>query len=143
MPLLCLRDVSFTYGGRHLLENISFQMERGERVGLLGRDGSGKSTLMKLINGELNADHGEILRETGMRVGRLIQEVPTESSQSVADVVMAGLCADGRLLARHHELCVLLGSGSTKAIENELHSIEEQINARGAWGLQSKASSIK
>ncbi len=142
MPLLSLRDVSFTYGGRHLLEHISFQIERGERVGLLGRNGCGKSTLMKLINGELNLDGGEILREAGMRVGRLIQEVPMGSTQTVGDVVAEGLGAEGKLLARHHELCVLMGSGTTKAIENELHTIEEEINARGIWDLQSKVDRV-
>ena len=142
MPLLSLRDVAFTYGGRHLLEHISFSIERGERVGLLGRNGCGKSTLMKLISGELNPDVGEILREAGLRVGRLIQEVPTGSTHSVNDVVTEGLGAEGKLLARHHELCVLIGSGSTKAIENELHAIEEEINTRGLWDLQSKVDRV-
>lgn len=142
MPLLSLRDVAFTYGGRHLLEHISFSIERGERVGLLGRNGCGKSTLMKLINGELNPDVGEIIREAGLRVGRLIQEVPMGSTQSVNDVVAEGLGAEGKLLARHHELCVLIGSGTTKAIENELHAVEEEINSRGLWDLQAKVDRV-
>lgn len=142
MPLLSLRDVCFTYGGRHLLEHISFQIERGERVGLLGRNGCGKSTLMKLINGELHADAGEIIRLEGSRIGRLIQEVPMGSTQTVNEVVSAGLGAEGKLLARHHELCILIGSGSTKAIENELHDIEQELTARGGWDLQAKVDRV-
>lgn len=118
MALLSLKDVSFTYGGRNLLETVTVQIERGDRVGLLGRNGCGKSTLMKLINGELNPDNGEIVREPGLRVGRLIQEVPTSSASAVQDVIAEGLGAEGALLARYHALCVQLGQKSTKAIED-------------------------
>ena len=142
MALLSLKDVSFTYGGRNLLEQITVQIERGERVGLLGRNGCGKSTLMKLINGELNPDNGEIVREPGLRVGRLIQEVPTSSTSSVQDVVAEGLGAEGALLARYHTLCVQLGEKSTKAIEEELHKIEHELNTRDGWDLQAKIDRV-
>ncbi len=91
MALVSLREVSFGYGGRHLLEKGDLQIERGERVGLVGRNGSGKSTLMKLISGELAADDGQVLRGPGVRIGRLIQEVPLGSESSVQEVVAMGL----------------------------------------------------
>ncbi len=91
MALVSLREVSFGYGGRHLLEKVDLQVERGERVGLVGRNGSGKSTLMKLISGELSADDGQVLRGPGVRIGRLIQEVPLGSESSVQEVVAMGL----------------------------------------------------
>ncbi len=91
MALVSLREVSFGYGGRHLLEKVDLQIERGERVGLVGRNGSGKSTLMKLISGELSADDGQVLRGPGVRIGRLIQEVPLGSESSVQEVVAMGL----------------------------------------------------
>ena len=91
MALVSLREVSFGYGGRHLLEKVDLQIERGERVGLVGRNGSGKSTLMKLISGELAADDGQVLRGPGVRIGRLIQEVPLGSESSVQEVVVMGL----------------------------------------------------
>ena len=91
MALVSLREVSFGYGGRHLLEKVDLQIERGERVGLVGRNGSGKSTLMKLISGELAADDGQVLRGPGVRIGRLIQEVPLGSESSVQEVVAMGL----------------------------------------------------
>ncbi len=142
MALLSLKDVSFTYGGRNLLETVTVQIERGDRVGLLGRNGCGKSTLMKLINGELNPDNGEIVREPGLRVGRLIQEVPTSSASAVQDVIAEGLGAEGALLARYHALCVQLGQKSTKAIEDELHQIEHELNQRGGWDLQAKVDRV-
>jgi ATP-binding cassette subfamily F protein uup len=93
MALVSLCEVSFGYGGRHLLENVELQIERGERVGLVGRNGSGKSTLMKLISGELAADDGQVLRGPGVRIGRLIQEVPTGSDRTVQEVVATGFAA--------------------------------------------------
>lgn len=91
MALVSLNEIHFSYGGRPLLENVSLQIERGERVGLVGRNGSGKSTLMKLISGELAADDGQVLRGPGVRIGRLIQEVPTGNDSSVEEVVATGL----------------------------------------------------
>ncbi len=91
MALVSLNEIHFGYGGGYLLENVSLQIERGERVGLVGRNGSGKSTLMKLISGELAADDGQVLRGPGVRIGRLIQEVPLGSESSVQEVVAMGL----------------------------------------------------
>lgn len=91
MALVSLNEIHFGYGGEPLLENVSLQIERGERVGLVGRNGSGKSTLMKLISGELSPDDGQVLRGPGVRIGRLIQEVPVGSESTVQEVVAAGL----------------------------------------------------
>jgi len=96
MALVSLNEIHFGYGGGPLLENVSLQIERGERVGLVGRNGSGKSTLMKLISGELAADDGEVLRGPGVRIGRLIQEVPTGNDSTVQEVVATGFAATNR-----------------------------------------------
>ncbi|MGE5603849.1 MAG: ATP-binding cassette domain-containing protein, partial [Nitrososphaerales archaeon] len=68
MALLSMRDVSIGFGGHPVLEHIDLQIERGERLGLLGRNGAGKSTLLKLIAGELEPEVGVIARERGVRV---------------------------------------------------------------------------
>lgn len=91
MALVSLNEIHFGYGGGPLLENVSLQIERGERVGLVGRNGSGKSTLMKLISGELSPDDGQVLRGPGVRIGRLIQEVPSGNDSSVQEIVAMGL----------------------------------------------------
>lgn len=93
MALVSLNEIDFSYGGRPLLENVSLQIERGERVGLVGRNGSGKSTLMKLISGELSPDDGQLLRGPGVRIGRLIQEVPPGNDSTVQEVVATGFAA--------------------------------------------------
>lgn len=91
MALLSMRAVSIGFGGALVLEDISLQIERGERLGLLGRNGVGKSTLLKIIAGQLAADEGEIVRQQGLKVAYLSQEVPQELVGTVAEVVAGGL----------------------------------------------------
>ena len=95
MALLSLRGVSLAFGGPRLLDGVDLSVERGERVCLLGRNGEGKSTLLKLIGGALEPDEGEVLRQQGLRVARLAQEVPTDRAGTVADVVAEGQAAGG------------------------------------------------
>ncbi len=99
MALLSMRDVSIGFGGHPVLEHIELQIERRERLGLLGRNGAGKSTLLKLIAGELAPEIGVIVRERGVRVAYLAQEVPEGLSGSVYDVIAAGLKEGGQVRA--------------------------------------------
>jgi ATP-binding cassette subfamily F protein uup len=99
MAILILREVSLDFGGPPLFDRVDWTVDRGERICLLGRNGEGKSTLLKLIEGELSPDGGEIVRQQGLRVARLPQEVPEEVSQradgSIFAEVAAGLRAAG------------------------------------------------
>ena len=94
MALLSLRGVSLSFGGPKLLDGVDLTIEANERVCLLGRNGEGKSTLMKLISGELAPDEGAILRQQGLRVARLLQDVPAGHGGTVADEVAEGLAHD-------------------------------------------------
>src|SRR5690606_31562734 len=91
MSLVSLRKVSFTWSGPPLLDEVDLEIGRGERIGLLGRNGAGKSTLLKIISGEIQPDNGDIKCADGLRIGRLVQEVPAGEQQSVAQVVMSGI----------------------------------------------------
>ena len=95
MPLLSLRDVSFTFSHPTLLDGITIEIEQGERIGLLGRNGAGKSTLMKLLAGELPPDNGAVIPAAGLRLARLIQEVPQDSQGTVAEMIAAGVRETG------------------------------------------------
>jgi len=95
MALLSLRDVTVSYGGPKLLHDASLQIERGERVCLLGRNGEGKSTLLKLLAGDVAAEQGQVIRAAGLRVNRLIQEVPDGRTGTVAREVADGLAGPG------------------------------------------------
>ena len=94
MSLVSLRGVSFTWSGPPLLENVDLEIGRKERIGLLGRNGAGKSTLMKIINDEIAPDNGDVLLTEGVRIGRLVQEVPPGEDLTVSELVTRGYDGD-------------------------------------------------
>jgi ABC transport system ATP-binding/permease protein len=91
MALISLQDVSLGFGGPLLLEDVNLQIERGEWIGLLGRNGMGKSTLLKLIYGDLEPEYGAVARQQNVKVAYLPQEVPQGLSGTVMQVVAGGL----------------------------------------------------
>src|SRR5262245_56856157 len=103
MALLSMQEVGIAFGGPPVLDHATLHIERGERVCLLGRNGAGKSTVMKLLDGTIQPDSGEIVRSAGVTVTRLEQEVPSALDGSTFDVVAEGLGETGRLLARYHD----------------------------------------
>ena len=105
MPLVSLDRVSVAFGHLPLLDGIAFQIDAGERIAVIGRNGTGKSTLLQILAGELPPDAGSVLRQPGVRVARLVQDVPLSTDRTVAEVVGDGL---GPLDAhdewqRHHQ----------------------------------------
>ena len=102
MALLGLQDVSIAFGGPAVLSGATFAIERGERVCLLGRNGAGKSTLMKLLEGALLPDSGDVVRQGGVSVARLEQDIPDVVNGTMYDVVAEGLGAAGALIAAYH-----------------------------------------
>ena len=91
MPLLTLESISHAYGYLPLLEDVQLRVEPGERLALIGRNGTGKSTLLSIVSGELAPDAGTVWRAPGTRVARLVQDVPLESGRTVREEVTAGL----------------------------------------------------
>ena len=98
MPILSAQNISLRFSGPPLLDNASFDIEAGDRICLVGRNGEGKSTLLKIIQGEMGMDSGEIVKRTGLKVSRMVQEIPAHMEGSVRDVVMGGFAQDG-----HHD----------------------------------------
>ncbi|MEW4569804.1 ATP-binding cassette domain-containing protein [Tautonia sp. JC769] len=109
MSLLSLRNAVLSFGGPRLLDGADLSVDRGDRVCLLGRNGEGKSTLLRLISGELEADSGEIIRASGLRIARLPQEVPQGRTGTVAELVAEGLPDDDHALGPldHRVLAIL------------------------------------
>ncbi len=91
MALLNINDITISFGSNPLLDSINMQIHEGEKICLLGRNGSGKSTFMKLINGEIEPDSGTVIRHTGLRTALLTQDVPDDLTGSIYDVVSAGV----------------------------------------------------
>ena len=90
MPLIQLQALDYSVGGPLLLENVDLTIEPNERVCVVGRNGEGKSTLLRLLAGEIKADDGEVRVQGGVRIARLAQEVPQDTAGSVFDVVASG-----------------------------------------------------
>src|SRR5574337_424476 len=135
MSLIQLQRVDFSIGGPLLLEHVDLSIEANERVCIVGRNGEGKSTLMKLIAGELQADDGEVRVQNGIVVARMAQEVPHGTAGRVFDVVAEGLGDLGRLLARYHHL---LDEGDFDA----LGDVQTQIEAQHGWDLDRRVSDV-
>jgi len=103
MALVSLRNVSLAFGGPLLFEKVELQIEPGERVCLMGRNGEGKSTLLRLIRGDIEPDDGEIIRQQGLRISLLPQDVPGGRAGTVIDHVAAGLEDEAHpALVSHH-----------------------------------------
>ncbi|MDX2227327.1 MAG: ATP-binding cassette domain-containing protein [Verrucomicrobiae bacterium] len=98
MPLLHLREVSLSFGSAPILDKVDFQVEAGERVCLLGRNGAGKTSLMRVITGEETPSRGEVIRPGSTVMTRLDQEIPGDIAGTVLEVIHAGLRPD-----RHEE----------------------------------------
>ncbi|WP_243047895.1 ATP-binding cassette domain-containing protein [Dyella sp. RRB7] len=135
MSLIQLQRVDFSIGGPLLLEHVDLSIEANERVCIVGRNGEGKSTLMKLIAGELKPDDGEIRVQGGVVIARMAQEVPQDTAGSVFDVVAEGLGDLGHLLARYHHL---LAEGDMDAAGD----VQTLIDAGNGWDLDRRVSDV-
>ncbi len=142
MALIDLQDISLAFGGAPLFNGISLQIEAGERVCLIGRNGEGKSTLMKLIAGEIDSDSGKIFRQQGLVIARLRQEVPSHISGSIYDVVAGGIGELLELLARHHAVINRLADGHDAELLDELAAVEQEMATADAWQAEQRIESV-
>ena len=137
MPLLQLLKVDLAVGGPKLLDGVDFTIDPRERVCIVGRNGMGKTTLMRLIAGEIRADDGEVRVSDGVRVAKLDQEVPRGLDGDVFDVVAAALGDIGALVAEFHHLIEHGETDSARFAE-----VQAQIEARGGWSLDQRVSNL-
>ncbi|HJE70562.1 ATP-binding cassette domain-containing protein, partial [Pseudomonas oryzihabitans] len=133
MALLKFTNVSLAFGVTPLLDGVSWQIERGERVCIIGRNGTGKSSLLRIVKGEQQADDGEVWRAPALKIGELPQELPRADDRSVFDVVAAGLAGVGELLAEYHHLTQ--DTSGELDMERLMH-VQQELEARDGWRLQ-------
>ncbi|MEX2467900.1 MAG: ATP-binding cassette domain-containing protein [Gemmatimonadota bacterium] len=101
MALVSAQNLTIAFGGRPLLDDATLQIERGERIGLVGRNGEGKSTLLKIVSGEITPDDGGVALESGVRVSLLPQDVPDDLPETVEEVIASGIPEHAR---GHHAI---------------------------------------
>ena len=138
MSLLRLDKVSLNFGTHILLDEVDFQIAKGQRVGLLGRNGAGKTTLMKIIAGTTRPDSGDRWLRPGTPVAWLEQSLPEAGSETVYDVVAEGLSDIGKLLKRYYHL-TSLGNAASFA---ELEQIQAKLELNDGWNLSTKVDAI-
>jgi ATP-binding cassette subfamily F protein uup len=137
MALLRLRNVTFSYGGANLLEDVGLEIRPGERIGLMGRNGAGKSTLLKLLQGVIQPDDGTIERAPALRVAQLAQEVPAGSDHTVLEEVARGFGEQGLLVAQMLKASHRSHSG---APASQLDS--SQLDTESAWQIQRRIDEV-
>ncbi len=142
MPLITFQEVCLSFGSAPLLDRVCLRIEPGERVCLVGRNGAGKSSLIKLVAGDLVPDRGRVVRRPGLRVGQLDQEVSGSLAGRVYEVVGAGLGGMMGLLARHHALTSRLAGESGESLLNDLAAVEQELETSGAWSFQQRIDSV-
>ena len=142
MSLLSLRSVSLSYGAAPLLDQADLAIDRNERVCLLGRNGTGKSTLLRLVTGEVQPDAGQVRVGDGVRVARLAQEAPPDGDERVLEVVAGGLGELGRLVGDYYRLSHRLGADADPADLQRLAAIQQRLEAHGGWEIEQRAERV-
>ena len=137
MPLLRLSNISIAYGTHALLKNADFQLDAGERVGLLGRNGEGKSTLMKIIAGNVLPDHGDIWRQPELRLAWLEQSPDLPDDATIYDAVAGGLGELGEWITRYHALTLSMDYDDDKAL-NEMGDLQHKLESHNGWHFQQR-----
>ncbi|MDQ7091129.1 MAG: ATP-binding cassette domain-containing protein [Methylococcales bacterium] len=137
MPLLQLSNVSIAYGTHSLLDHANFQLDAGERVGLLGRNGEGKSTLMKIIAGNIQADEGDIWRDSALKLSWLEQSPELTEGMTIYDAVADGLGDLGHWICRYHSLSMTLDASDEKAL-HELGDLQHKLETHNGWHFQQR-----
>ncbi|HAR89348.1 MAG TPA: ABC transporter ATP-binding protein [Gammaproteobacteria bacterium] len=138
MPLLRLDKVSLNFGSHILLDEVDFQITKGQRIGLLGRNGAGKTTLMKIIAGSMQPESGERWLRPGTSLAWLEQSLPEADQETVYDMVAGGLSEIGDLLKRFHHLSALGGDTDM----TELEQVQALLEAKQGWNLGQKVDTV-
>jgi ABC transport system ATP-binding/permease protein len=142
MALLGLQDVTVGFGGPPVLENVSLQINSGERIGLVGRNGAGKSTLMRLIDGQIPCERGEVARQQGLSIAMLSQEVPSDLAGTVFDEVARGLGPQAGLLAEFHQVSIRYAADHSDALHAELVRLENALETHNAWSMSVRVEEV-
>jgi ATP-binding cassette subfamily F protein uup len=136
VAILALDDVSMAYGHIPLLDRASLRIDPAERIAVIGRNGTGKSTLLRIVCGELVPDSGVVWREPGIRVSRLVQDATVATSQPVFDVVAEGLADLRDLVTAYHHAAVRVAADATPEALAALGQRQHELEEREGWRIE-------
>jgi len=138
MPIMTLNHLDKAFGSQVLLDDISLSIGRGVRTGLIGRNGEGKSTLLKIMAGIVEPDHGDVTLRSGTRVAYLPQAPHFDAGFTVFHVVAEGLGDVARTLEQYHETLKMLESDCSDALLRRVDELQGELERTGAWQLHSR-----
>jgi ATP-binding cassette subfamily F protein uup len=144
MPHITLDNASLAFGHHALLDKASFQLDPGERVGLIGRNGAGKSSLLKVIAGETKLDDGNVWRATSVRIVYVPQEPVLVPKHTVFEAVAEGLGDMQQILVDYHEVTHSMGAADADidALMERMQTLQHELDAKDGWGMQAKVETV-
>lgn len=143
MALISYRNLSVSFGGPLLLDDVGISIEKKERICLLGRNGEGKSTLLRILSGQIEADKGESERVPDFRVAKLDQEIPNGVEGSVFDVVAQGLGKKADILRSYNQASLQLNDNPDDSkLADEVDRLQSELDETDGWSLDHQVASI-
>jgi len=142
MSLIRLRNIHVSFGGPAILESISVSIEAGERLCLLGRNGTGKSTLLKVVSGEVKADSGDLELKQSLKIAVLDQEPRGNLQGSIFDIVAMGLGENAQYLQDYHHALHNFSENNNEQTIAELQRAQDQVDIHNAWQLNQQVEEV-
>jgi ATP-binding cassette subfamily F protein uup len=140
--LVSLDHVSIAYGHLPLLDDASLAIEPRERVCVIGRNGTGKSTLLQIVSGDRSPDSGNVWRQPGLRIASLVQDVPLSADRPVFDVVAEGLGSLSDLVAAYHHAAIEVADHGTGASLARLGRLQHELEEQDGWRLEQRVELV-
>jgi ATP-binding cassette subfamily F protein uup len=138
MAVISLSSAQLAFGHVALLDHAEFSIETGERVGLIGRNGTGKSSLLKIISGRQRLDDGLLVMQQGVKIAYVEQEPVFDPSMTVFDAVAAGMGEQQAMLAEYETLTGQFGQGNDEELMERMHELQVKLDATDGWNLANK-----
>jgi len=139
--LLTLKNIYFSVGEFPLLDHVNFEILPKERIALIGRNGEGKSTLLRILSQAIPADSGEILKPAYLKISRLAQELPESLEITVYEMVAQGLQDLSDILVQYHQL-LSQTDGHDEAWMHQVNILQQQIDQRDGWQIQQRIERV-
>jgi ATP-binding cassette subfamily F protein uup len=142
MTLISLNNISIAFGHVTLLEKVNFRLDRGERVGLIGRNGEGKSTLLTIMSGEVSPDQGQLEYHSICKVARLSQHPQLNSHDTIFQAVAGSLGEIGNQIQAYHDLAQCLAQNHDQQLLQQLENVQQRLEANDGWRLEQRVETI-
>ncbi|NCZ63941.1 MAG: ATP-binding cassette domain-containing protein, partial [Cellvibrionales bacterium] len=143
MALISYRNLTVSFGGPLLLDDVGITIDKKERICLLGRNGEGKSTLLRILSGQVKPDKGEIEKIPDLRVAKLDQEIPTGVEGTVFDLVARGLGPEADLLRDYNVAAQKLAENpEDEKLGEEVDRLQSELDRTDGWTLDHRIASV-